>query len=91
MTKEARRRWRLVNHLYAFTFGYFWLPCPLCGEYFGGHEWEAGAGESIPTSIGRGEGVCYKEACRIEARRRTLEFYARPDVFEGMRRKIHAR
>jgi hypothetical protein len=21
---------------------YFWLPCPLCGMYFGGHEWLAG-------------------------------------------------
>lgn len=19
--------------------GYFWLPCPLCGTEFGGHEW----------------------------------------------------
>lgn len=20
--------------------GYFWLPCPLCGVDFGGHEWD---------------------------------------------------
>jgi len=25
--------------VYAFIFAYFWLPCPRCGEYFGGHEW----------------------------------------------------
>lgn len=29
---------RLLNRIYAFLFGYFWLPCPLCGEMFGGHE-----------------------------------------------------
>jgi hypothetical protein len=29
---------RLYNQLYAFFNGYFWLPCPLCGKYFGGHE-----------------------------------------------------
>jgi len=23
---------------YANQHGYFWLPCPICGEYFGGHE-----------------------------------------------------
>jgi ribosomal protein S19 len=29
---------RFLNRLYAFTHGYFWLPCPICGEEFGGHE-----------------------------------------------------
>ena len=23
--------------------GYFWLPCPICGEYFGGYERPHGA------------------------------------------------
>lgn len=29
---------RLAGRLYARCAGYFWLPCPSCGEYFGGHE-----------------------------------------------------
>lgn len=31
---------RWFNKLYADVFGYFWLPCPRCGRYFGGHEWK---------------------------------------------------
>lgn len=31
-------RFRKFNKFYAWLFGYFWLPCPLCGKYFGGHE-----------------------------------------------------
>ena len=29
---------RFLNKLYANLFGYFWLPCPICGRMFGGHE-----------------------------------------------------
>lgn len=36
MTDRLRRRW--WNHLRALAGGYFWLPCPECAEYFGGHE-----------------------------------------------------
>lgn len=30
---------RTVHEVFARTLGYFWLPCPLCGTSFGGHEW----------------------------------------------------
>lgn len=30
---------RWVHREYARLFGYFWIPCPLCREPFGGHEW----------------------------------------------------
>jgi len=30
---------RKLNQFYAWLFGYFWLPCPLCSQMFGGHEW----------------------------------------------------
>ena len=30
---------RIVHRLYAWALGYFWIPCPLCGRHFGGHEW----------------------------------------------------
>lgn len=29
---------RLLHKRFAKTFGYFWIPCPLCGNMFGGHE-----------------------------------------------------
>ena len=29
---------RLLNKMYAVFFGFFWLPCPICREFFGGHE-----------------------------------------------------
>ena len=59
---------RLLNKLYAFIFGYFWLPCPICSEYFGGHEW----GESLMTGWYSGKGVCRK--CKNEAIKRNEEF-----------------
>lgn len=33
-----RPRWRFWQWLYAITHGYYWIACPLCGRYFGGHE-----------------------------------------------------
>lgn len=29
---------RTLHRIYAKVMGYFWLPCPICGKYFGGHE-----------------------------------------------------
>lgn len=29
---------RSLHRAYAHLAGYFWLPCPRCGEMFGGHE-----------------------------------------------------
>lgn len=46
---------RLFNKLYAQAFGYFWLPCPICGQEFGGHEWGSGAA-GIPKD---GHGTWY--------------------------------
>ena len=33
-------KYRLFNRIYSKLNGYFWLPCPLCGQFFGGHEWD---------------------------------------------------
>lgn len=32
------RKFRWLNRVYARMFGLFWLPCPICGRMFGGHE-----------------------------------------------------
>lgn len=78
---------RALNKIWAHIFGYFWLPCPLCGRNFGGHEWREPT-PSIPTSTCRAKGVCPRSECVKEARRLTREFYDRPDIREEMHRLI---
>ena len=51
-----------VHRIYAFLTGYFWLPCPKCGEMFGGHEADKCGHMMITSSSGRL--VC--PACRKE-------------------------
>lgn len=54
-------RFRRLHRLYAKTAGYFWLPCPLCGQEFGGHEWRDIAGKSSTIAgdePGKGIGIC---------------------------------
>lgn len=45
---------RLWNWLKALRGGFFWMPCPICGKNFGGHEWAA----TLKSSAFRGQGVC---------------------------------
>lgn len=52
-------RFRWLHHLYASLGAYFWLPCPLCGREFGGHEWLTGPFSSVPDGEpGRRSGIC---------------------------------
>jgi hypothetical protein len=49
-------RWRRFHHSYAVENGFFWLPCPLCGREFGGHE----TSKTVPdrTDAGLSHLVC---------------------------------
>ena len=38
----AKRVESWLNKIYAYLMGYFWRPCPVCGEYFGGHQTKLG-------------------------------------------------
>lgn len=54
-------RMRNLNRLYAAITGYFWAPCPLCGQDFGGHEWRDinGLSSAVRNSDGPGaKGTC---------------------------------
>ncbi len=51
---QWHRRPRWLHRLYAAVMGYFWLPCPRCGRYFGGHEMGGGRIDHG----GYGEGTC---------------------------------
>lgn len=58
-------KYRLWNKLYAVFMGYYWLPCSICGQKFGGHEQDGG---TLMTSWTIGECVC--PDCKEEAIRR---------------------
>lgn len=63
---------RWLHRIYAAVFGYFWLPCPICGRCFGGHEH---TGAALMTSWFEGRGVCSN--CETEAARRNKEYMDR--------------
>lgn len=63
-----RPRW--INFLVARLFGYFWLPCPICGNNFGGHEWS----ETLYSNYSSGFGTCPE--CVTECKRRNAELFA---------------
>ncbi|MES2950271.1 MAG: hypothetical protein V4858_17140 [Pseudomonadota bacterium] len=56
---------RLLNRIYAWLFGFFWLPCPVCGREFGGHE--AGYGALISVDGQRANIVCDDPECSHDA------------------------
>lgn len=61
---DLRLQPREAQRQIADALGLFWLPCPICGECFGGHEW---AGD-LDLGGGHGQGVCAN--CVDEANRR---------------------
>jgi hypothetical protein len=57
---------RIINRIYAKMNHFFWLPCDICGEYYGGHEWKDDHTVTCQRT-GRGRGVCPKKTCKEEA------------------------
>jgi len=51
--RVSPERW--LYKLCAWALGYFWAPCPLCGNKFGGNEWRD-AGGTLAQIPGRGQG-----------------------------------
>jgi len=49
-------RLRALNRIYAALLGYFWLPCPICGQEFGGHEWLWKDGDIDRASVAAPDG-----------------------------------
>lgn len=62
----AKRRWmrrhRIRRRLRALLGGYFWLPCPLCGTRFGGHEWIGNV--CLPETESSNRAIC--PACELD-------------------------
>ena len=54
---------RLSACVVATVGGYFWKPCPICKQEFGGQEWREihGHSASIPSTLDNlwsGDGIC---------------------------------
>lgn len=60
---------RFLHRIYAHLTAHFWLPCPLCGRKFGGHE--KGNGH-YQTSAYVGTSVCSNCAEEAENLNRLL-------------------
>ncbi len=57
---------RWCHRVYAWFAGYFWLPCPVCGQMFGGHEWVAGDLVYVLEDY-RPRATCPRPVCRATA------------------------
>jgi hypothetical protein len=57
----------MLRRFRAWLTGYFWLPCPQCGQMFAGYEEPLGSIEttlgSIETTLGQGRVTC--PACAL--------------------------
>ena len=58
---------RWCHRLYAHLFGYFWLPCPMCGSYFGGHEGPWVGRESLMVDTQTSQVCCPDRRCSVNA------------------------
>jgi predicted RNA-binding Zn-ribbon protein involved in translation (DUF1610 family) len=54
---------RAWNRLRAWLGGYFWLPCPICGQHFGGHEAVGADLRVVPLTSPIPQTVSYKFVC----------------------------
>jgi len=66
---------RWLHRLYAKVFRYFWIPCPICGKMFGGHEAMKNGGV-LWVSEHRGKCVC-KNCKEIAKEKSVAKSYGR--------------
>lgn len=70
---------RTVARWLAKMRGYFWLPCPVCGEDFAG--FETYVGECCVVTTEGARTVCSKPDCVTEGKRQ-YDLYVRPLLAE---------
>ena len=67
---------RYFHKLWAKFNGYFWMPCPVCGRNFGGHESsEYAVNYRWHQGYVKADLVCRSPACRTKAEKQHTEFY----------------
>lgn len=68
-----RPRW--PHRLYAGLMGYFWIPCPLCGDPFGGQETTGAAIGKAGRPPNEGMCVCPRCVDRPEVHEHDVAFW----------------
>lgn len=58
---------RWMHKIYAKSMGYYWLPCPLCGKYVGGHEFDFSKNGALIIEPGEAWTTC--SGCKEKAER----------------------
>lgn len=58
---------RTLHRSFAWLFGYFWLPCPVCGRMFGGHEIANYSTAALIAEDGTADCVCPDPQCSHDA------------------------
>jgi hypothetical protein len=81
------KRFRLTNKLYANKFGYFWEPCPVCKEYFGGHEWKLLGGLAIKGEQGHYDGIC--DDCERIYKTNSFDFHGKDCSWDEFAEMMH--
>ncbi len=77
---------RWLHKLRARLTGYFWLPCPVCGEMFGGHQILRHSTGALVGEDGQAFAVCGNPLCSYEAGARNA-LAGHPIVFRLARRR----
>ena len=62
---EGDMRFPWFEKLRAKLGGYFWLPCPVCGENFGGHEKPSGRLDLGPNGCWTTCSNCIEKALKL--------------------------
>lgn len=66
-TPKMSRLPRWMHRVWARLTGYFWSPCPLCRQMFGGHEWRSLPGLSSTVYFDK-DGNLYQPTADIVPR-----------------------
>ena len=81
MSRQSRLP-RFIHYILAHGRGYFWLPCPICDRYFGGHENNP---VGLKLTQHKSKMICRDPSCTAEARRLNKNFgIARPKAPENV-------
>jgi hypothetical protein len=84
---------RLTARRRAEAGGYFWLPCVVCGRWFGGDEASRGPGLAISDVLGAmtcADPECEAEVARLNAAFPGPELEPRPIASHSSRRSLAA-
>ena len=77
---------RFMHKIYANINGYYWLPCIICGEYHGGHEYDIKKSGVLYTRYCSYTITCHK--CKSIADRLNALYFKRQDLLRVLRGRI---